>query len=245
MAEHDKGRDANPGGSRTTGASPQARGAEAGRETLHEARQQAGKLSDRAMEQGRSLFEDQKDNAARQVDSVANAFRHTAGQLSGEGQSQAGHYVGMAADRLESFGRQLRHKDLDAVVNDVQDLGRRAPGAFFAGSVVAGFLLARFMKSSADRHRGTAHSSRGNWRSGAMHEDDRTGPMAGPYGTASHDDRHRASGGAGTPPSPGTSPMAGPAGTEATGTAGTSGTSGTSTPPGSGGPTTGGIHGNR
>jgi hypothetical protein len=226
---------------------------------MHEARQQAEKLSDRAMEQGRSLFDNQKDNAARQVDSVAHAFRNTAGQLSGEGQSQAGQYVGMAADRLESLGRQLRQKDLDTMVNDVQDLGRRAPGAFFAGSVVAGFLLARFMKSSADRHRGSM-SSRSDWRRDAMHGDDRTGPMSGPHGSGSHDDLHPAGGRAGSHTPAGTSPMAGSAGTGSVGTGGTGGMSGTSstgstggttgtagpsTPPGSGGPTTGGIHGNR
>jgi hypothetical protein len=201
---------------------------------MHEARQQAEKLSDRAMEQGRSLFDNQKDNAARQVDSVAHAFRNTAGQLSGEGQSQAGQYVGMAADRLESLGRQLRQKDLDTMVNDVQDLGRRAPGAFFAGSVVAGFLLARFMKSSADRHRGSM-SSRSDWRRDAggragSHTPAGTSPMAGSAGTGSV----------------GTGGTGGMSGTSSTGsTGGTTGTAGPSTPPGSGGPTTGGIHGNR
>jgi hypothetical protein len=251
MAEQDKGRGANPGtGSRSPGASP-------GREAMHEARQQAEKLSDRAMEQGRSMFDSQKDNAARQVDSVAHAFRSTAGQLSGQGQSQAGQYVGMAADRLESLGRQLRQKDLDTMVNDVQDLGRRAPGAFFAGSVVAGFLLARFMKSSADRHRGSMHSSRSDWRRDAMHDNDRTGPMSGPHGTGSHDELHPAGGNPGSHTPAGTSPMAGSAGTgsvapgglsgtSSTGsTGGTTGTPGPSTTPGSGGSMTGGIHGTR
>ncbi|MDB5841085.1 MAG: hypothetical protein JWQ23_3037, partial [Herminiimonas sp.] len=33
------------------------------------------------------------------------------------------------------------------------NLARRSPGAFFAGTVVAGYLLARFMKGSSDRRR--------------------------------------------------------------------------------------------
>jgi vacuolar-type H+-ATPase subunit H len=105
-----------------------------------------------AKEQGRSMFEEQKENAAAQADTVAHAFRKTASQLQGENNSPAGRYINLAADQVESLGRRLREKDMDAIFRDVEDLARRSPGPFFAGSLVAGFLFARFLKSSS-QHR--------------------------------------------------------------------------------------------
>jgi hypothetical protein len=124
---------------------------DAAKETIDSVRQEASGLAGLATERGKSMLSRQKDTAAEQVDSVAQALRGTARQLEGDEQAAAGHYVGYAAERLQSLGRQLREKDVDALIHDAQDLGRRAPGTFFAGSVVAGFLLARFLKASSER----------------------------------------------------------------------------------------------
>lgn len=121
--------------------------------TAEQAKRYAEQMAGRAKERGRSMFEQQKDNAARQLDSVARAIRNSSGQLEGEGQRQSSRYVDMTADRLEQFGRVLREKNVDTLIADAENLGRRAPGALFAGTAVAGFLLARFLKSSAERRR--------------------------------------------------------------------------------------------
>lgn len=186
MADHDKDRTnptagptARPAGSNTdagsgsqdrfvgggtAGAGTGTTGSSAsGKRTVDEAKQYAGKMAGRAKEQGRSMFDRQKDSAAKQMDSVVHAFRNTAGQLEGEGQSQTGRYVSMTADRLESFGRRLREKDMDSLVHDAENLSRRAPGAFFAGSLIAGFLFARFLKSSAEHRHAEAEMASDEW----------------------------------------------------------------------------------
>ncbi|HEY9379796.1 MAG TPA: hypothetical protein VIQ01_00970, partial [Burkholderiales bacterium] len=119
--------------------------------STEQAKQAAADMAARAKEQGRQMFSGQKEKATGQMDSVARALRNTAEQLSNEDQSQTAQYVGFAAEQLESFGQRLREKDLDTLINDAQNIARRSPTAFFAGSVVAGFLLARFLKSSAER----------------------------------------------------------------------------------------------
>jgi uncharacterized protein YjbJ (UPF0337 family) len=137
---------------RTAGAASGGAGfAEAAGERLDEAKGYAKDMAGRAKEQGRNMFDEQKDNAAGKVDSAANAFRNTAEQLQGEGQSETGRYVGMVADRLENFGNQLRNKNLDVLIRDTENIARKSPGVFVAGSVLAGFVLARFLKSSAER----------------------------------------------------------------------------------------------
>jgi len=52
---------------------------------------------------------------------------------------------------VDRVSRYLRDKDLPALVRDTEGFARRHPDLFLGGSLVAGVLLARFLKSSADR----------------------------------------------------------------------------------------------
>jgi len=162
----------------STGSGVGTTSSASGKRTVDEAKEYAGKVAGRAKEQGRSLFDRQKDSATKQVDSVVNAFRNTAGQLEGEGQSQTGRYVNMTADRLESFGRRLREKDLDSLVHDAENLSRRAPGAFFAGSLIAGFLFARFLKSSAEHRYAESEMASDEWDMRTQGEIDSTDALS-------------------------------------------------------------------
>ena len=112
---------------------------------MEDIEQQARGVAAEAVEQGRSMLSRQKEAAA---DQVAQAVRSSADHLQGDA-ADTGRYVEMAAARLESFGRQLREKDFNALIGDVQQMARHSPAAFFGGSVLAGFLLARFVKSSS------------------------------------------------------------------------------------------------
>lgn len=169
MAELDKGRSERTGGygrqsppgegattwtagsgdNATVGASSDTK--QAFNQSKEQVKQSAAEMAGRAKEQGRQMFSGQKEKAVGQMDAVARALRSTADQLSNEDQPQTGRYVGFAAEQLESFGQRLREKDLDGLINDAQNIARRSPVAFFAGSVAAGFLLARFLKSSAEK----------------------------------------------------------------------------------------------
>lgn len=115
------------------------------------AKEQAKSMATQAAEQGKSAVNQQKDSVAQQVDSVGGAMRSAADRLEQEGQPQAGYYVSMFADQIETFGRQLRKKDANTLIRDMERLSRRSPVAFFAGALVAGFVASRFLKSSAER----------------------------------------------------------------------------------------------
>lgn len=142
-------------------------GAKTGMDDLKE---EASHIAQRAKERGKKILSREKDDAAGTLDSVAGAFRSSADRLDDE---QPRRYLGMAADRLESFGRQLRDKDIDSLLGEAQDTARRAPVAFFAGSVITGFLLARFMKSSAERS-GEARGTSGPGPDGASDRAERS-----------------------------------------------------------------------
>lgn len=160
---------------------------DATRDTVDSVRHEASRFADRATDQGKSMLARRKDEAARRVESVADALRGTARELDSSQQSGTGRYVDYAAERLQTLGHQLRHKDVDSLIHDAQDLGRRAPGAFFAGSVVTGFLLARFLKASSERS-----GPRGEWHAGRKGDAD-AGPESGSARLGSDDagDRYR------------------------------------------------------
>ncbi len=53
----------------------------------------------------------------------------------------------------------MRERDVDQLLGTVEDFARRQPVAFLGAAVMAGFGIARLMKSSADRRHGAAASA--------------------------------------------------------------------------------------
>lgn len=119
----------------------------------------ASEIAGTAAEQGRSLldaakgtatsFADQrKDNAAQSIAGIASSLRET-GDTFGE-QPSLKAFVGTAADGLDQLATGLRDRSYADIYADVEALARRQPLTFGVGAAVAGFLLARFIKSSAE-----------------------------------------------------------------------------------------------
>ena len=62
----------------------------------------------------------------------------------------AADYVHEAADRLEQASAALKERSLDDLVGTLGQFARNQPVAFFGTTVLAGFVLSRFLKSSAE-----------------------------------------------------------------------------------------------
>lgn len=58
------------------------------------------------------------------------------------------------AQGLTSASDTLRQRSVAEIGADVRDLARRHPGAFMAAAALAGFMAARFIRSSSHRDRG-------------------------------------------------------------------------------------------
>lgn len=71
------------------------------------------------------------------------------------------------ADRVEHFADDLRNRNVEEMIDVVWDFARRNPRMFLGGAIAAGFMLARFAKSSAGHSPGRSFSSdRSSDRSG-------------------------------------------------------------------------------
>jgi hypothetical protein len=109
----------------------------------------------------RSAADEQKNVAAERVGGVARALRVASDDLHDQGQSLVAGYSRHVAEGLEAMAQSLSRRSLGDLVEGVEDFARERPVAVLGGAMVAGFALARFMKSSAGRRseRGAAATS--------------------------------------------------------------------------------------
>lgn len=91
-----------------------------------------------------------KAKGVDQIAGVSRAVHGAADELSRELPQAAG-YIHAVADRLEGATSALRERSVEDLVSTFNGFARRQPATAFAGSVLAGFALSRFLKSSAPR----------------------------------------------------------------------------------------------
>jgi len=99
--------------------------------------------------------EELKREASVGLHAFADAIRSAGAKLSESDQGMAARMVQEAASGLERLSTSLGKKQLQDVVDDVRDFGRKNPSAFIAGSVLVGLALGRFVRSTDDRDSGS------------------------------------------------------------------------------------------
>ena len=154
--------------------------AEAGLDPAKLAQDVGAKLKD--------VAENQKHAGAEKVMGVARAIRNAAGNIEQESPEMA-RYVRSAASTIESFTRDFDDRSVDDLGQAVVDMAKRSPGLFFAGSMIAGFALFRFLNAAQGA---ASSSSRQNWSSrrgpsmqGGAQRNLQRGSGQGGYGSAS------------------------------------------------------------
>ena len=90
---------------------------------------------------------------------MAQALRSASDDLQERGQPVVAEYSRQVADGLESMANWVSRRNFDDLVGGVEDFARQRPVAFIGGAMVAGFALARFMKSSSARRARTSGMS--------------------------------------------------------------------------------------
>jgi hypothetical protein len=127
------------------------------------------------------LLDEQKDRAVDAVHGVAQALRRTAEGLEGENEALA-RYAEQAADQVERFTESFRERHLGDIVSDLDDFARRQPTMFLIGAVAAGFVVGRFMASSAERSQAEPTQIANRRRASGER---RSGPRTAGYGASS------------------------------------------------------------
>jgi hypothetical protein len=101
-------------------------------------------------EDGRRTIEQRKRSAAARVHGIAEAIERTGAQFS-ESEPTLADLANRIAGTVGNLATRLREGSIDDLVDDTRALARRNPGLFIAGGLIAGFVLARFVKASSQR----------------------------------------------------------------------------------------------
>ena len=87
--------------------------------------------------------------ASEQMKVTAEGLRSLSKDLREKDQSTPAGWIEQAADKAEQLGSYLEEADAKRLMRDLEDFGRRNPGALALGGLAAGFAIARFVKASS------------------------------------------------------------------------------------------------
>ncbi len=110
----------------------------------------AGATLNDAAGQGEAQFEQLRERATEQIDSLAEGAHSAASALEGKDALGISSYLGQLADGLGAFADRVRDKSAEDLLHEGARLARDNPALFVAGSVAIGFGLSRFLRASAE-----------------------------------------------------------------------------------------------
>jgi hypothetical protein len=102
-----------------------------------------------AKEHGSAQFEQYRDTAVDQIESLAHSAQTAAEQMQESDTLGLSHYVTDLAQNMTTLAGNLRGKSIDELLQQAGKLARDNPALFVTGSVALGFGLSRFLRASA------------------------------------------------------------------------------------------------
>ena len=126
-----------------------SRPADKNEQHLHNLANEATATLSDVKEQGAEQYENLRDLATDQIDSLVEGAQSAAAALEGKDSLGLSQYLGQLASGLGSFADQVRDKSAEDLLHKGAQLARDNPALFLAGSVAIGFGLSRFLRASA------------------------------------------------------------------------------------------------
>ncbi len=135
-----------------TGNTGSSTGTGSGGSLMDRVRDEGGKLSTQAADKARGLVGQGLERSAEALANVSKMVGETADGLEERLGEDYGNYARRAAGAIENAANNLAAKDPDELVDDTREFIRKSPGVALAGAAIAGFAIARLIKSglSAD-----------------------------------------------------------------------------------------------
>lgn len=110
--------------------------------------QQGRQIVDTARDQATTFADERKGFAAQAVSDIAATLRDSSKSL--EQQPNLHGFVATAADGLDQLADTIRSRSFGEIYTDVEDVIRKRPVLTATAALVAGFIAARFIKSSGE-----------------------------------------------------------------------------------------------
>ena len=123
----------------------------AAEEVKAEAVHQIDKARSEITKEARGFASEQKDFAAGQLGSIADAVSRVAQELDQQNQTSLARYARDIGNGMRGLSDTARDSSVDELVNKAQHFGRRNPAAFLGAAALLGFAASRFLTASAHR----------------------------------------------------------------------------------------------
>lgn len=121
---------------------------QATKNALDQGKQVVGETIDEIKKRADSAVGEQKQQAAHKLENVAGALRSSSEEMRKNELGSFADYANSAADYVEDFSHFLSNRNPMELWGEVQTFARRQPEVFVLGTLAAGFLLGRFLRSS-------------------------------------------------------------------------------------------------
>jgi hypothetical protein len=141
----------------------------AAEDLVDDAKVAASETGEQARKLASEKAEELQGAAASHLRTFADAVRAAGDELADKEPGPVSDLVRQAAEGLEQFSGALGRKSSSEMLDSVRDFGRQNPVGFLAGTMLAGFALARFAGSDAPQPNG-----------GSAHHDDAHRPAGAP-----------------------------------------------------------------
>jgi ElaB/YqjD/DUF883 family membrane-anchored ribosome-binding protein len=115
---------------------------------------------DAARSAAESLLQEQKRQIADRVSGIARALQSAAQPLHESQSRVVARYLEEGAAQVHSLSRRMHERHWGELVADTEDFARRQPTWFVLGAVATGFVLGRFLWTSAGERQHGAPRSR-------------------------------------------------------------------------------------
>jgi len=141
------------------GKNQQPKGQQGGEADWNALKEDVGEIAGAAAERGRHFLDTARDQATgyvdRRKDDVAQSVTDFASSLrestrSFEDRPNIQAFVDGAAEGLDQLADTIRSRSFAEIFNEMEHVVRRRPTAVAAVTLTAGFLVARFIKASAE-----------------------------------------------------------------------------------------------
>ena len=141
-------------GTSKTGDSQSGSAAATARSFYDQAKETAGQAYEAVSEKAAGKLDEKRSTLSDGLSAVADSVRQVSSNL-GSSQTDnslaeaAAKYTDTAARKIENVAGYFENKDVRAMARDLESFARRNPAIFIGAAFGAGFLVARFLKSTA------------------------------------------------------------------------------------------------
>lgn len=131
----------------TTAAIAPARDTSGSGKVIDKLRSGSGKLSGQAAGKARDFVGQGIEKSAEALANVGRMVGETAPGLDEKLGADYGNYARRAAEAIEHAASSIASKNADELIDDTRNFVRKSPAVALAGAAVAGFVMARLIKT--------------------------------------------------------------------------------------------------